>query len=397
DALSLMEQAIALSGGDVTREAVDKLLGGGSSSSIRQWISCCRTSPEEALPKLEAMFRSGAVPERFLSMLFVCVRNLWLDSRWGDKVLNKLALSQEEKQWLSTERGFLPQSSLERLMTQIASALPHVRRGLSNDVLCGLLTEWFFQGTAPSPDAFSALEAARESGFVLAPSVSKASSAAPRRAEPEDSSEISAPLPAQPEKIVPPASVFGDLAGAPEAAARGSFAQELDASCEKYPQAAVALRLADVFIDAEKSAVCALFSEEERMAFESLRNDRAIESARRVFLKVLPEVAAVELRCGNDREVFDSFLPEESGSVSESAPNGQTAAPSKEPLVHPRRARFDPETFVPEITSQPAEAEKTAEVKNQPLAEYVRGFMEGELLYCRPNGQPDSGEEEQQS
>ena len=145
DALSLMEQAIALSSGDVTREAVDKLLGGGSSSSIRQWISRCRQAPEEALSFLEGLFRSGAVPERFLSMLFVCVRNLWLQSRWGDKVLKNLMLSEEERRWLQSEKDHLSREQLERLMAQLASALPQVRRGLSNDVLCGLLVEWMMR------------------------------------------------------------------------------------------------------------------------------------------------------------------------------------------------------------------------------------------------------------
>ena len=62
DALSLMEQAIALGAGSVTRETVDKLLGGGSSSSIRQWLSGSHATPENSLPILEGLFRSGAEP-----------------------------------------------------------------------------------------------------------------------------------------------------------------------------------------------------------------------------------------------------------------------------------------------------------------------------------------------
>ena len=428
DALSLMEQAIALSSGDVTREAVDKLLGGGSSSSIRQWISRCRQAPEEALSFLEGLFRSGAVPERFLSMLFVCVRNLWLQSRWGDKVLKNLMLSEEERRWLQSEKDHLSREQLERLMAQLASALPQVRRGLSNDVLCGLLVEWMMREETlpaempsagasvsspgrPSPEAVGASfrEARLDSFPIPEPEARRSDPAAP---------EVKRPLAAAPEA---PATQPRKIAAEPGAASEkpagadlsqadrsvpvdGELKDLMMSSIGEVPQAAVPLCLADVLSDAEKETVYVLFDESERMAYEALRNDRAIEAARRMFQQCDIPVKTVELRCGSERQVFQGFLSDDAEGPVEAEPAKDPAARGSAggsdgaaPSVSRRdMSRFDPEAFVAGL-SVPEAVETLKEEKKGSLVEFVRGLMEGEVLYCRPHEQAGDAENEDES
>ena len=418
DALSLMEQAIALGSGSVTRETVDKLLGGGSSSSIRQWLSGSHAAPENSLPVLEGLFRSGAEPERFLSVLFVCVRNLWLQKRWGEKILRALALSEEERQWLAQEKDFLPLPHLEELMARIASLLPQVRRGLSTDVLCGLLVGWTLKSAASEvpPDGKTASSATEVSSGERAARIRSDAreTVVPAFAPTQNSLSEGTALAAQkrqtsPETEIPSCEkVAGAESGTSPSAAEVSVAETIGSPAPlrnnvkdallsalgKQPNVAVPLCLADIVYDRERQELGILLNEDDVQAYEALNSERMAKAAQSVLHLNDLAVQSIKLQCGSRVELFDHLDAE---PAPENAPLQLALAEDKPRKESPREnfLRHDAETADSErLEKRNSQPDKNAlsspSTKNSSLADYLRGtFMEGDLLYCRPNESTD--------
>lgn len=416
DALSLMEQAMALGAKNITRETVDKLLGGGSSSSIRQWLSLCHNEPVNAAAALEDLFRSGAEPERFLSVVFTCVRNLWLQSRWGEKVLKTLMLSQEEGAWLASERDFLNEPRLERLMTQIASLMAQVRRGLTSDVLCGLLMSWILAperpqiAAAPAPEP---LPKKTPSYFPFPrsenPDVKKDSRvSAPDEREkltPPDSTPYKtpestaqnlpdpptpAPLPAkEPQKnFVPTVDVSG-------LAPVGSELKEIFAErLAQNPQVIIPLCLADILWDADTETLSVQLDADDIMAYEPLKSRAAAEVLLSCAQKLNIDAKKVHLHCGKEFESFENIEP-----TAHSPASRDTSAAGNTPQKTAPKFEFTPKIDRPEVaqSEKPRLPERqNPESKSESLSEYLRSFMEGDLLYCRPNEKPEEGTDDEE-
>ncbi len=412
DALSLMEQAMAIGAGSVTRETVDKLLGGGSSSSVRAWISCCHSQPENAAATLEELFRSGAEPERFLSVLFTCIRNLWLQSRWGEKVLKTLMLSEEEHSWILAEKDFLDEASLERLMTQIASLTSQVRRGLTNDVLCGLLVSWIFaSGTSPAteilpernatagkftPPSFFPRDRVSETKISARASATQESKivedATTSQSSGSEKSTLQTDLPI-PEikpfnvKAVPLAPDFSGLPS-PD----NELKVALESSIFQKPQFAIPILLADIALDGETQSLFVQLDAGDLSAYESLKKSSAAEFLQDRARQIGKDIKNVYFYCGKETESFEKVKSSGATSATENFRSVETKISAK---------NFSPEKFdfLPEKKSaaglQPQDdviLRNTSKSAGQSLTEYLRGFMEGDLLYCRPNEKPEEGE-----
>ena len=416
DALSLTEQAIAFGTGSITRESVDRLLGGGSSSSIRKWISTCRRDPADALPELESMFRSGAEPERFLSTLFVCVRNLWLRARWGESTIAKLSLSAEERKWLSSESGSLSAAALERLMSQISSLLPQVKRGLSNDVLTGLLTEWFTaaKDVQNGHRSIAAPQQLPTRTAFVPPQIAKDA-----RKEPSAPAAPTAVKKAEERPI--PAARAAQNADAPKTAEPAAaptdenMRAKIAVEMSNHPDIAVALALSDVVCSSDGKTLHITVGESEPYARRLLDGQRAAEIAAAVFSDGKREISRVEVACGGESSAYeiasakettpapaaDEKQPDEvSADSAESEKDEKNAEKEKNadsPLPAPRSGLKIPSIARPAQKNDGTTnggAAKDASSKAHSLREYLDSFTEGELLYCRPNEKPEESEEE---
>lgn len=420
DALSLMEQAIAFGAGKVTCDTIEKLLGGGSSSSIRQWVSCCHNEPEKALPRVEGLFRSGAVPERFLSVLFACIRNLWLQCRWGAKGLEGLSLSEEEHRWIESEKGSFELQHLERLMSQIASLLPQVRRGLSNDVLCGLLVSWFIEkdpvfserseyGAINSAAELSpAAHVQRAENTVIpqqhtvekllsvesAATQVKTENAAgvyasqhnePHHAEQSESSDVPINLP-KTAGLVP---------------VNDEVAKKLSENLFRDPQNMMALRLADILWEKSENAVSVVFDENDAISFEALKNRRTADALRAILKDLSYDVKSVLFYCGTRSEVFKSLedLPvfnvsQSHVNISDDLKKNNDATEVADNLGLKRTEEHN----LPEIKqSEKNSFAVGAREERETLSDYLRGFMDGELLFCRPNEKSEDTDEDNEN
>ncbi len=412
DALSLMEQAIAIGVGNVTRGTVDKLLGGGSSSSVRAWISTCHSEPEKAAASLEELFRSGAEPERFLSVLFTCIRNLWLQSRWGEKVLKTLMLSEEEHGWILAEKDFLDESRLERLMTQIASLTSQVRRGLTNDVLCGLLISWIFASDKSSDTEALTVQNAT-SRKVISPSLFPRD----RVSETKISMQASASYKDQPftplgtevsmgneksplrtdsavtdtspneGKGIPPAPNFSELAP-PD----GELKAALESLIFQKPHLVIPILLSDIAWEDKTQSLFLQIDIADVSAYESLKKSSAAEFLQERARQIGKDVKNIYLYCGQETECYedikssdlvrakDEFKSTETKILANNFSPEKIDLPSKKELAAKSQRRED--VFV----------QNASKSTGQSLTEYLRGFMEGDLLYCRPNEKPEEGE-----
>lgn len=398
DALSLLEQAIAFSGSRITRDSVDKLLGGGSSSSVRKWITSCRLEPEKALPNLESLFRSGAVPERFVSIFFAGIRNLWLTKRWGTAVLKSLSLSEEERRWLEQEGDFLSEAHLERLMAQSASLLPQIRRGLSNDVLSGLLVSWIMTDDVPA-----ATLPQNEREESLPPVLSRRSPAPSqeKKVSGEKTASARSPQPASagepilPEKTppVPSASSAPDAAGL--APVSDEPAKILARQLISQPQNAVPLRLAHILWEEEERRLSVIFDPDDRLGYEGIKTQRAAQALREMFKEQNYHAEAVCFYCGGESECFNDLedVPAKDPS-REGAPEPEPAHSGGEKLPDGVGESEEDRSSHAKPSSPSQRAEAPIE-EGHSLAQYLRGFMDGDLLYCRPNEKPEETDEDE--
>ncbi len=140
DALSLMEQGLSLSGGELTAEGVARLLGGGTLGELEEWITSLRSNSPSPFLLLEEMFRRGASPQRVVEGIFLLFRNLWVSRQWGPSVLDSLALPESEKAFLLEEGEEWSADDLGEMMLFCSKLIPQLRAGLRFDVLSGLLS-----------------------------------------------------------------------------------------------------------------------------------------------------------------------------------------------------------------------------------------------------------------
>jgi len=399
DALSLMEQAVSFGTGDISRETIDKLLGGGSASSIRSWISMCRTEPAETLPRLEDLFRSGAVPERFLSVLFTSIRNLWLQSRWGGKVLDSLMLSEEERGWLAGEKDSFSTTHLERLMALISSLLPQVRRGISNDVLCGLLVNWLLTTNpvceiddfTPSPPKTSV-----DKTYSTIPSPAVKTAVTPisfRSAAPDRDFSQQAPDDRQvsPEKQSRNLDKQNDTDNLQVPKIDGlvqlndDLSIKLKKELERVPHVASPLLIADILFDEQRGVIQLQYDPSDFLSYENIRDERI---RRELFHLLTPErktLNAIEVFCGEHSEnllgEIDNQLPGLSGTPSHIAKQDEL---SNEVHTSPQ-LKETPDVQVKKDDFHSRAADDKTERTSTSLSDYLRTFMEGSLLYCRRN------------
>lgn len=140
DALSLMEQGLSLSGGELTAEGVARLLGGGTLGELESWITSLRGGSPSPFLLLEEMFRRGASPQRVVEGIFLLFRNLWVLRQWGPSVLDSLSLPESEKTFLLEEGKKWNADDLGEMMLFCSKLIPQLRAGLRFDVLSGLLS-----------------------------------------------------------------------------------------------------------------------------------------------------------------------------------------------------------------------------------------------------------------
>jgi DNA polymerase-3 subunit gamma/tau len=174
DAISLFEQAIAISSGGLSSSSVRSLFGGGSRAEMESWAILLRTRPQDASASLKTTLDLGISPERFLDALFPLLRDMWTYSLWGGKSFAGTSLSDEEKNFLREEVPNWNPDSLKRAAMACASLFPRARLGLGNDVFSGLLLfEMLNALEAPAVLREPATDARPEPAAVAKPAAAK--------------------------------------------------------------------------------------------------------------------------------------------------------------------------------------------------------------------------------
>lgn len=143
DALSFMEQAIALGDGKLTIESVGALMGGSNRAELEKWIRDLRESPEEAAKDLSEMLSRGVSPERFTELIFALLRDLWIYTVWHDKGLEAIDASQTELKFLKEESAHWDREKLSSLCLFCGNLLPKTRYGMRLEVFSGLIMVGF--------------------------------------------------------------------------------------------------------------------------------------------------------------------------------------------------------------------------------------------------------------
>jgi DNA polymerase-3 subunit gamma/tau len=200
DAISLLEQAIALGHGRLTSDSVRTLFGGGSRAEMERWVTEIRENPDGASSRLKSTLDLGVSPERFLDGLFPLLRDMWAWGLWGEKSFDGAFLSGEEKDFLRHEAPNWDPGVLRRCAMACAALYPRVRLGLRNDIFSGLLLFEMLGAIepdaagSPAPDvpAVPVFAASRPQARDLPP-VLQARPAAAKRPE-ENSESVFAPV-----------------------------------------------------------------------------------------------------------------------------------------------------------------------------------------------------------
>jgi len=146
DALSLLEQAIPIGSGSVSVASVRSLVGGGSRAEMELFVSAFRSNPEGAIGTLMESLQKGASMERLVESLFLIFRDLWILKSWGEKTLEGLELSGEEKAFLTEESRFWSLEGLRYCLESLSRMLGRLRLGIRTDVLAGLLLQGLSTG-----------------------------------------------------------------------------------------------------------------------------------------------------------------------------------------------------------------------------------------------------------
>ena len=139
DALSLLEQAISIGNGEVTKEAVNEITGGASRSSIEAWVASLLSNPEEAASTLTKIISSGTSCERLAEQIFIVFTNLWYANLWQKDIEKLLEISTEEANFLREEAKKWDEKVLRRCayVTQKIQSKAHI--GINGEYFGGLL------------------------------------------------------------------------------------------------------------------------------------------------------------------------------------------------------------------------------------------------------------------
>lgn len=139
DALSLLEQAMALGQGHLSQGVLEELLGGASRREVEQMVTLVRENPADALGRLHTMLSRGASLERLLEGCFLLLKDLWVASSWSLGALDGVQLSERERAFVVSEAPRWSRERLWRGMQFCASWLPRLRSGVRGEVVMALL------------------------------------------------------------------------------------------------------------------------------------------------------------------------------------------------------------------------------------------------------------------
>lgn len=309
DALSLMEQAVALGNGSMTLADVNNLMGGSSRSELEKWVSELRANPEQAAAALNDMLARGVSLERLSESFFTLFRDLWIYAAWQEKGAGALDASEEELVFLRDESKNWRPEQLKAVCAFFAKLLPRTRYGMRQEVFAGLvmieLTN-ILEGKITQP---------------AAPQIQSrtAAPAAKSQAQPQVTKEFrpreTAPASAQP-NMVPWDDGFDDLVAPKKEPRRHDRSVPVQAQAQTTPACTVdfkesfgdgdlskllshlgpkALTFAAAFLHAD------LYSDEEKgWVFEFEKSPSLAESFlnipqnRRLFAKAVKEVWAID-------------------------------------------------------------------------------------------------------
>ena len=287
DGLSIMEQALSLGGGELSAQAVDRLLGGGTLSDLEEWVSLAGEDSVKPFAALEEMFLRGASPQRVVEGLFILFRTLWVCRKWGPAALASLSLSEAETGFLEEEAPKWTANDLSGMMLFCSRLIPQVRSGLRSDVLSGLLASRILEGPAEGPSAPAEPPAAerKERTPPGARRPSPDGRGEPKRMEKthpaakEEDKPLSPEVPAEPLPLAPE-----NWRSFEEAL----FERDFLLYCS----------LADTNISMEDGAINVLFEKEETYRFETLSIERNAYCLASRALEYFGDSVAVVLQQG---------------------------------------------------------------------------------------------------
>jgi len=139
DALSILEQAMAVEKGTITLSTISSVLSGGSYSDLEKFLKISREDEIKAVSVMQDILMKGASPSRVLEYLYLLSRNLWFEKRWGPEVLESLDISKEEIEFITSEADHWSADKLFDLMKFCMETIPLTRTGFRTDVLAGLI------------------------------------------------------------------------------------------------------------------------------------------------------------------------------------------------------------------------------------------------------------------
>lgn len=326
DALSLLEQALALGDGKLDLALLEGLIGGGS-HHLRCWLSDLIGGDPEAPLRLDALFSNGAVPERVVTTLFELLRNLWLLRR-GEGALKALAVSEAEKAWLKQTSELCTTAALEQAMTRMATLVASLRRGLSTTALSGLLSLWCSElaqrpaepTVGPAPEQASAMRPTRPSKQESPHTEQKPQPAAtplPQESQPHHQlhSEVSEDL-------------------VPQSLEKEVALKDLGKELEAFDPFFVALRLLGREEIQENKWVLHL-PEGETLAFELARAQRRMDKLVQKLPRWNVQPQQVEIRCGAQGVSLADFV------MKDYVPTARAQAPQRRSAPQPSEGKSE--------------------------------------------------------
>ncbi len=390
DALSLMEQAISLGNGEVSMDAADRLLGGGTLTDLEKWVSSLKDTGVHPFLLLEEMFQKGASPQRVTEGIFLLFRNLWAVKRWGKPALEALALSENEMEYLCAEESRWTEAQLSEMMLFCSRMIPQVRTGLRSDVLSGLLA-------AKGTECGDSLRPAETSSVRTAPPH-------PSPVQPAPQIERKKPSPPEAEKSgsAPPPLPDAPLSGEETVPFEGGPSQEAWREVEKRlfkKNLPLYCMLAGTSIDVEERQLEIRFPEDAGYCFTVLSSERNSHALFSEASKILGEGLEIRLAWKNERRQCsgDGNLQEEPKDL-----NGWSE-PASPPLLFRPPEGIRKENGRPSAPDTGGENAPAAPRENgaggetlpfEGLVNEVLKWSEGEIILVRKESNESEGGED---
>lgn len=137
DALSILEQAINSSGGEITIETVEQTLGAGSRPELEKWFAGVLSDDKNYYITFKKIIEACTSPERIFEELFSIGRNLWLASMWPD-IIDTLDVSEFENNFLKKYYRAWRPDKLKLFLNAALRLIKQSRLDFSVDVLLGM-------------------------------------------------------------------------------------------------------------------------------------------------------------------------------------------------------------------------------------------------------------------